>query len=133
MTTTTQDKEIANLILMDFDPDEIAGEVSDLISKKITKMIEQDYDWFVEWVGKNTDPEDVFDEKNLSGLGCPKRLRERLMDEAPIKMVRSLILDGKQVVIESQDGDIPVDSPYIKYYEDKNDVRVSNDRMREDV
>ena len=55
------------------------------------------------------------------------------MDEAPIKMVRSLILDGKQVVIESQDGDITVDSPYIKYYEDKNDVRVSNDRMREDV
>ena len=55
------------------------------------------------------------------------------MDEAQIKMVRSLILDGKQVVIESQDGDIPVDSPYIKYYEDKNDVRVSNDRMREDV
>jgi len=66
MTTTTQDKEIANLILMDFDPDEIAGEVSDLISKKITKMIEQDYDWFVEWVGKNTDPEDVFDEKILA-------------------------------------------------------------------
>ena len=66
MTTTTQDKEIANLILMDFDPDEIAGEVSDLISKKITKMIEQDYDWFVEWVGKNTDLEDVFDEKILA-------------------------------------------------------------------
>ena len=37
MTTTTQDKEIANLILMDFDPDEIAGEVSDLISKKINQ------------------------------------------------------------------------------------------------
>lgn len=55
------------------------------------------------------------------------------MDEAQIKMVRSLILNGKQVVIESQDGDIPVDSPYIKYYEDKDDVRVSNDRMREDV
>lgn len=65
MTTTAQDKEIANLILMDFDPIAIAEEVSDLVSKKITKMIEQDYNWFVEWVGKNTDPEDVFDEKVL--------------------------------------------------------------------
>lgn len=55
------------------------------------------------------------------------------MDEAHVKMVRSLILNGKQVVIESQDGDIAVDSPYIKYYEDKNEVRVSDDRMREDV
>ena len=53
--------------------------------------------------------------------------------ESQVKMVISLILDGKQVVIESQDGGIPVDSPYIKYYEDKDEVRVSNDRMRKDV
>ena len=65
MTTTTQDKEIANLILMDFDSDKIASEVSDLISKKINKMIEQNYGWFVEWVGSNIDPEDVFKESIL--------------------------------------------------------------------
>lgn len=65
MTTTAQDKEIANLILMDLDADKIAQELSDLISKKITKMVEQDYNWFVEWVGGNISPEDVFKESVL--------------------------------------------------------------------
>lgn len=65
MTSTAQDKEIANLILMDLDADKIAQEVSDLISRKITKMVEQDYNWFVEWVGGNISPEDVFKESVL--------------------------------------------------------------------